>query len=305
MTGTSRLKGLLACGLMASLVLAGCNDSGDEPSTENQTLGPLESGKGAISGLLINDVFRPVPGGLVLIQDLGLTATSDASGQFTFLDLEPGSYLLRVQADGHEAAPQTVQVREGEYAEAELMARRVFSEGGRIVTTEYSVFIPCSIDYVANGNVIDCTFDQSGDSFRAAFTTNYTGYANATYLVTEMKANHDYRYEVQLRTSDTCSESKYFAVSQFEGDYTKLIMPVGGISEQSAELSYGPNEEWLNDCDLDTILFTDSQFREELQQAGAPVCCGLGAQFGIKAKFVQSLFIGEPEVDLATYGVLA
>ncbi|MEA3137805.1 MAG: Carboxypeptidase regulatory-like domain, partial [Thermoplasmata archaeon] len=238
------MKALLLVGLMVSFTLAGCSGGGDDGGAGGQTAtgtaGPIKAGKGAISGLLINDVFRPVPGGLVLIQELGLTATSDASGQFAFNDLKPGSYLLRVQADGHEAAPQNVEVKEGEYAEVELVARRVSSEGGRIITTEYSVFIPCSIDYVANGNVADCTLDQSGDSFRAGFSSNYTSYGNVTYLVTEMKANKVDRYEVQLRC-ETPDEYLYYSVSQFEGDYTKMVMPLGGVSEQSAELSYGPN----------------------------------------------------------------
>jgi hypothetical protein len=121
-----------------------------------------------------------------------------------------------------------------------------------------------------------------------------------------MKANKDDRYEVQLRSGE-CPEGVdggYYAVSQFAGDYTKLVMPLNGTSEQHAELSYGPNVPWENQCSIDTILFSDSQFREELQENGVPVCCGVGAHFGIKAKFVQSLFIGEPEVDIATYGVL-
>jgi hypothetical protein len=197
----------------------------------------------------------------------------------------------------------------GEYAESELIARRVFNQEGRIITTEYSVFIPCAIDYVANGNVIDCTLDQSGDSFRAAFLSDYSTYANVTYLVTEMKANKLDRYEVQVRCESVEREGEevgeYYAVSQFEGDYTKMVMPLGGISEQSAVLSYGENKPWLNDCELNTILFSDSQFREELQENGVPVCCGAGAHFGIKAKFVQSLFLGEPEVDVNSYGVLA
>ena len=88
------MKVFFAVALLSSLALAGCSGSGDGDGTSatgSSTTGPLKSGKGAISGLLINDVFRPVPGGLILIQDLGLTATSDASGQFAFLDLEPGS----------------------------------------------------------------------------------------------------------------------------------------------------------------------------------------------------------------------
>src|SRR5688572_23300773 len=167
-----KLLAQLATASLLTVLLSGCGDGGDAPpSASTETTGPLASGKGAISGLLINDVFRPVPGGLVLIQELGLTATSDASGQFSFVDLEPGAYMLRVQADGHEAAPQTVDVTEGEYAEVELMARRVSSEGGRIITNEYSVFISCNINAVVIGLPYDCTMDQSGDSDRAAFTS--------------------------------------------------------------------------------------------------------------------------------------
>lgn len=295
-----------AVALVLTLALAGCGDKGGDGNGNGGTTTnpPLQSGKGAISGLVINDVYRPVPDALILLNN-GLTATSDASGQFTFANLDPGAYIARVQAEGHEAAPQSIQVEAGQYAEAELIARRVINEGSRIITSEYSVFIPCAADYVVNGNVLDCTLDQSGDSFRAAFTSNYTGYQDVTYLVTEMKTNSPDRFEVQLRGADSCSDPKYHAVAQFEGDYVKIVMKLGETNtEHQAVASYGENEAWLNDCDLDTILFTDSQFREELQDAGAPVCCGAGVHFGIKARFIQSLFIGEPEVDIATYNVM-
>src|SRR5688572_2735915 len=192
-----KLLAQLATASLLTVLLSGCGDGGDAPpSASTETTGPLASGKGAISGLLINDVFRPIAGGLVLIQELGLTSTSDASGQFTFVDLEPGTYLLRVQADGHEAAPQPVEVREGEYTEAEVIARRVVSDAGRIVTSEYSVFVACNINAVVIGLPYDCTLDQSGDTDRAAFTSDYTAVANVTYMVTEMKANQVGNYEV-------------------------------------------------------------------------------------------------------------
>lgn len=300
-----RLQALLAAAGFFAVLLAGCGDGPEGGrSAGSGTTGPLASGKGAISGLLINDVFRPVPGGLVLIQELGLTVTSDASGQFTFVDLEPGAYLLRVQADGHESAPQGVDVTEGEYAEVELIARRVSSEGGRILTTEYSVFIPCGVDFVYSGIVTDCTFDQSGDSYRAGFSSNYTGYANATYLVTEMKADNPDRYEVQVREDDgTSNGGERYSVAQFEGDYVKIVHQLG-IAD-TVYNGQANNVPWNNTKTVYTILFPDSIGREELQGAGSPFCCGAGAHFGIRAKFVQSLFIGEPEVDVATYSVLA
>lgn len=301
-----RVPNLLVATAFLAVTLAGCSggDGGGGPSAATGTTGPLESGKGAISGLLINDVFRPVPGGLVLIQELGLTATSDASGLFSFVDLEPGAYLLRVQADGHESAPQSVDVKEGEYAEVELVARRVASQGGRILTTEFSVFIPCGIDFVYSGIVTDCTFDQSDESFRAGFTSNYTAYANATYLITEMKANNPDRYEVQVREDDGSSTGgERYSVAQFEGDYVKIVHQLGVAD--TVYNGQANNVPWNNTKPVYTILFPDSIGREELQGAGSPFCCGAGAHFGIRAKFVQSLFIGEPEVDIASYSVLA
>jgi hypothetical protein len=310
-----RAQALLVAACLSAVLLAGCGDGPDAaPSAGSGTTAPIASGKGAISGLVINDVFRPVPGGVVLIQELGLTATSDSSGQFVFTDLEPGAYLLRVQADGHEAAPQTVDVREGEYAEVEVVARRVMNEGGRIITTEFSVFIPCGVDFVASGYVLDCTMDQSGDSFRAGFTSNYTEYANATYLVTEMKAQNPDRYEVQVREDDgTSSGGERYSVAQFEGDYLKIVHQLGVVD--TVYNGQGNNVAWNNTKPVYTILFPDSIGREEQQtipwpedptgQAPFyPPCCGAGVHFGIKAKFVQSLFIGEPEVDIASYGVL-
>lgn len=308
------MKALLVVLLVTSLALAGCGDAKKKGGGGEED---LKSGKGAISGLVINDVYRPVPNALVLLSN-GETATSDSSGQFEILDLDPGAYIARIQADGHEAAPQAIDVVEGQYAEAELIARRIFNDGGRIITTEYSVFISCAADFVVNGIVYDCTLDQSGDTDRAQFTSNYTGYAAATYLVTEMKANHAGRYEVQVRCGDTPrdhdgdgeTDSEYYAVARIDGDYARMVMPLGQNSTTSpVPPEYGGSFPWLNDCTMQTILFTDSAGREEIQEVfpDNPVyepCCGVGMQFGIRARFVQSLFLGEPEVDIDSYGVL-
>ncbi|MEA3189791.1 MAG: Carboxypeptidase regulatory-like domain [Thermoplasmata archaeon] len=290
--------------LLLAASLAGCS-SDDAPVGSQQTTQELANGKGGISALVLDDRYRPVPAATVVVFPLGLKAVADQTGQVMFNDLEPGAYELRVQADNHEAAPHPVDVAADEYTEVEIEARRVFSNDGAIITTEYSVFISCAVDFVANGIVLDCTGDQSGDSDRADFFSDYTPHgANATYLVTEMLANQKDRYEVQVR----CSSGGYYAVARINGEYAKMTMPYGNVTPDApVPPEYDEPRAWENDCsDLQTILFSDSAGREEIQSVDPTgfICCGAGAHFGIKAKFVQSLFLGPPNLDIASYGVL-
>lgn len=314
------MKALLLTLLMASLALAGCGDKGGDGTGDGgtSTNPPLQAGKGAISGLVINDVFRPVPGATILSSN-GLVATSDASGQFTFTNLDPGAYVLRIQADGHEGAPQSVEVAAGQYAEAELIARRIFNEGGRIITTEYSVFVPCAVAAPAATANPPCLVDLSGDTDRFGFFINYTDYADATVLVTEMKANREASdepgsgaYKVVVRQRED-TDNYYASAFTTDSDYLRIVMRKGEISIFDTE---GRNLYWNNTEEMQVAFFPQGSFKGETQDGldaacqsePADVTCfesrGVGAQFGIRARFIQSLFIGEPEVDLETYSVL-
>ncbi len=297
---------ILALCITATL-LAGCGSKASGGNEIVTTQAPLAEGKGAISGLVIDDRYRPVANALVLLTPLGLTVTTDGEGQFSFADLEPGAYILLAQAKDHEAAPKNVDVTEGQYAEAELTARRVFSDTGYLITTQYSIFIGCAIDYIANGQdglVLgqDCVPDESGDTFRPDFTSDYTKHGkNATYIVAEMLANKEDWYEIQLRGS--CGQ---LATDDIHGIYSRIQLNYGNASTQS-NTAYGPNAKWTNKCPIQTILFADEGERTTLQAlpvVGGAICCGAGVHLGIKGQFVQSLFLGEPLVNINDYGVL-
>jgi hypothetical protein len=295
---------LLILLILASSSIAGCAGKGSGDGAAAQAT--LDAGKGAIQGAVFDDILRPIPAATVLLKELGLTTSTDEQGQFSFLNLDPASYTLLAQADAHEAAPTVVDVTAAQYAEPEIIARRLFSDAGSIITTAYTIFIPCAADYVVDGRVADCTLDQSGDSFRPDFVNNYRPYgANATFVVSEMLANKPDRYEIQMRGSD--SKCGYLAVDDIDGSYSKMVLEYGTANTVNVNLAYGANEKWTNQCSIDTILFSDSQGREELQGvpvAGSLVCCGVGVHFGMRGNFIQSLFLGTPSVNVATYHVL-
>lgn len=319
------LPSFLVALLAVAVVFSGCTG---EPETglDLPTEPPIAAGRGAITGLLIDDVYRPIPGGLILLQGAGLTATTDEQGVFRFLDLLPGTYFAVANAAGHDAAPVNVDVEAGRYAELEISARRLSSAGGHIITTQYSVFIPCAADYVVNGIIVGCLADSSGDSWRPGFKTDVTDMgSNITYMVHEAKMNQVGDYDLQVRENNGGSSGgeRYAVAFMRQTDYMKIVNQFGVKNEVQNE--QGNNVPWNNTKAFDILVFMSGDHREELhgvsettcnqtaddlnRQVGSPVrTCnwrGVGAQFGIKATFIQSLFVGEPEVDIETYQVLS
>lgn len=317
-------KAILVAMLSVTIALAGCSDDKGGDGEDTLITGDpseLKEGKGAIAGLLLDDRFRPIADGTVLVEQTGDTTTSNADGEFFFVDLEPGSYRLRADVSGHESLPVNVDVKEGVFAEQRVVARRVVSDDGSIITREYSVFVPCAVSVPAGSVTLDCTLDGSGDTFRSGFDSDLQEYDNITYVVTEMKAASPASpekgaYKVVVREQ---GNGEYYA-SEFtvDGDYMKLVMKIGEKSEQDTE---DRNSNWTNDRPLETLLFPQGSFKAESQSALDAACnnsdplsgtvpdiargCwesrGLGAQFGVRAQFVQSVFLGEPEVDIESY----
>jgi hypothetical protein len=303
--------------MVAATALAGCTDDAgirDGKAVDADDFA-LQSGRGAIAGLLVDDRFRPIQltpdaaatefqaEGFILLQETGQQTRTTQNGEFSFVDLPPGAYTIRVSASGHEATPQRVTVTAGEFAETSVVARRVAGDAVTIITQEYAVFIPCSIFFIANGLVYDCTLDQSGDSFRAFYFANHSALPEVTAMVTEMKANRVGNYAVQVRSFPS-SGTEYYAVAVPEGvDHIRIVNEIGVPNEEWTD--FGPNTPWNNTHEFQTIMFAMGMFHRMFADSGIPgVCCGVGVILGTKAQFLQSVFLGPPEVDLAAYCVL-
>ncbi|MES2154228.1 MAG: carboxypeptidase-like regulatory domain-containing protein [bacterium] len=292
----TRTAALALAAVRVALVLAGCGGKAG-PATHAETAArpPLHDGKGAITGIVIDDRYRPVPDALVLLTPVGLTATSDAEGQFAFGDLDPGSYFALVQSADHEAAPKNIDVGTGRYTEVELEARRTFSGLSDLITTQYSIFIPCAASAVVVTAIMDCMVDESGDSYRVGFTADYTKAGkNATYLVVEFLASQSDGYYVPL---SGCG--KYYDGGTFVGRYNRYLLQRGNATPDHPK-SDG-YDAWRNDCKtVSSVVFYVGSAQDTFRRyAGTE--WGAGARLAVKATFLNSLFVGPPVQDITSY----
>lgn len=314
-----RLLFLLSTAILAASALAGCGGTVNPPPT---TTRPPDN-EGAINGLLIDDRYRPIPDATLFLAPVGLTTTSDLAGQFSFAPLEPGPYSLVVNAAGHEAAPRAVDVVGGQYTEVEAQARRIFSDDGTVITTQYAVFIDCAAEAVIYSVIPErpsCTLDTTGDSARSGFETDLGSEAkNVTYVVTEFLFNNAGNYGLVIgRQDSTGNFDTYFAEGDVaNGVYKRFQMEPRAIDNRTGETA-GRNVRFDLTQPFQTTVFPHAQFYTELHEltrqvgeaSGNPVCVGdggcngVGVAIGTKAKIVQTTFLGTPPVTVETYVTL-
>lgn len=318
------MRVILAAGILLAVTLAGCaEDAPDPEGTVDPETFEIEEGKGSIAGLLVDDRFRPlqvasqpagaeIPG-FVLLQETGEQVGTNADGEFVFVDIEPGTYTIRVTAEGYEATPEVVRVEEGVFNDASIMARRVLSDDGFVISEEYAAFIPCQESAAAQtSNYCSLAFfDASGDTSRDSFITNYTDY-NVTSLVVEFltnkEADRDGAIKLVMRnqTHDSCYVANDIVS---EGNYLKVWLKNGEISPFDLETRNCP---WTNEQEQSIEVWAQGVFREEAQVAvdaacTVPICVdnpqsrGIGIQPGVAVKILVTAFVGDPEGGVENY----
>lgn len=327
------MRVLVVASFVLAATLAGCS-SDSTPDDTTLTKKPLAANTGGIQGLLIDDIYRPIAKGTILLTPLGLTTTTDSSGQFQFRDLTPGSYGIKVDSGGHEAAPYTVDVQVGQFTELEVEARRLASDTAYAITLQYSVFLPCAVSASLVTQVNGyCFYDGSGDSYRPGLDgldfreyNNASAGFNVTYLVTEMVVNQPDHYVLVARHDNGESfGGEEYGRALTEGEaYTKIILQRGANFPQTDN-----SVIWNNTLPIQVIVFYYGPGGSEITGAIAPTYCGsplpdvpnplastgkpligcreyygAGVKMGVKATMMLTLFLGPPKEPIETYGLL-
>jgi hypothetical protein len=307
----------------AAVALAGC--------AEGDADGPgAAEGRGAIAGLLLDDRFRPIhltdtpetafdAAGFVLLQETGEQAQTSVNGEFTFPDVEPGAYTLRVQAAGHEAMPQTIEVKAQEVSETSVVARRISTASNTILTEEHSLFMTCQTYTVFASWATECFIDLSKDSFRYSVWRDFTQIDGLTWLVAEMKLNQvpedGGTFDGHIRQE----RGVHYTTVKTPTDFLKMHAIPGGLSPDPVP-DGDTFVEWPNTARVEIALYGSGALGKEVGDAYAPVYeaigkdlpppansgmnSGLGIRIAPQAELVISLFLGEPETDPSTYCVL-
>lgn len=311
---------------VAVLTLAGCGAPADNGGPDEEK--PLADNKGGINGLLIDDVYRPIRDAKVILTPVGVTAITNANGEFRFRDLDPVTYTILVEADGHEAAPMSTDVVAGIYVDAHVEARRLLSDGGRVVTLQYSAFIPCAASTPVASTVHGyCFFDGSGDTYRAGLEgLDFKSYNNEslTFMVGEARINQPDHYVLVVREDNGQSfgGEEYGRGLTEGGEYARFVL------ERGANYMGTDNSAvWNNTKRMEVILFYYGPGGDEVSGVLTPTWCnsglpdvnnpqsgrplvgcreyyGVGHKMGIKANIILTLFLGEPTEDVGTYAVL-
>jgi hypothetical protein len=110
--------------LLLTALLAGCAGGGGNDPPNGPTPADVDvdaaSGRGAISGVVVDESIRPLADVAVELVAEGRNATTGEDGLFAFEDLEPGFYAMRASLPFFLSAQVTADVVAGQTAKVKV-----------------------------------------------------------------------------------------------------------------------------------------------------------------------------------------
>lgn len=293
----------------SAAALAGCSARDDGAATDATQ--DLAADRGGIEGLLVDDRYRPIhlveqptsefqARGFLLVVETGETLGTDANGLFTLTDLVPGTFTLKPAVEGHEGAPVKVDVVAGQYAEVDVLVRRLVTLGeDTIVIHDDTVLVTCSMQ-VTNGHLSfgrACHGDLSDEGQSSFVDYNYTQFGKMAAIVVEVELSRTGDYEFWF--------SKQLDVIQLEGDLYRKVFGFGTDYIRFSALDGADGDDWaapLNMSDLRIWVNVNGIGSKETYDATG-LAIGADFTFVVEARLVVSAFLRVPD-DLETYAVL-
>jgi hypothetical protein len=172
--------------LALALLLAGCAEGGADapgalPGGSADGAAPPEAGFGAVAGVVVDSVIRPVAGVAVALRHAGddpVAATTDAGGGFRFDGVAAGAYSLATSHERYLDLAVAVVVAEGEVASLRLVLEPLQSNAAFVTQLRFSGFVECSFGGSNTCAAVDLGAGQNvtNDNALPYFAGHWTGY---------------------------------------------------------------------------------------------------------------------------------
>lgn len=141
--------------LVVCVVLAGCSGATPSSSSSNPTVTSgadftqaPSADTGSIKGTVTDEEMQPLAGVEVALLDVpgeAPSARTDATGNFGFAEVAPGSYRLAVQQLGYESVARKVEVVAGETQELKIVLTALTVVSATYKTDMIAGFVGCSL----------------------------------------------------------------------------------------------------------------------------------------------------------------
>lgn len=141
---------------LAALLLAGCSDpaaktsAGDTPPQLDLDDVEVETTKalGGLRGVVVDEAIRPIAGANLTLVGTDLAAVSDASGVFTFDNLEPGAYFIDVSAATFLGTQASAEVAAGQVTDVRVLLAADPTPQPSHETLQYDGFMEFMVPFV-------------------------------------------------------------------------------------------------------------------------------------------------------------
>lgn len=175
---------LLAVSLLA-VAFSGCSDSGssgppDEPGAIDP--GDIQSGKGAVRGVVVDSSITPVADATVRLMGADQQTETNADGAFLFNNVEPGPYFVKASMAGFKDTQQSVSVVADEPRPPVLKMLLEPDPENRPFHEEYAFegFLECGAGVPEVGAVNPCFLSEnSRNVFEEALDSGVPSYLQA------------------------------------------------------------------------------------------------------------------------------
>lgn len=315
---------MVAMGLVV-VALAGCAQAPDGTGPEDRTKA-LGAGLGAIAGLLVDDRFRPLEltdkpetefqrAGFLLVAETGDEVKTNENGEFFVFDLRPGTYTLRPSVKGHEGVPAKVEVRAGAIAEVSLVVRRIASPGEEtLFVRDDTLLITCQVQFINGRANLDraCYGDLSNEGHNEGLYLEFPQGLDYSWLVTEVHYSQQLGWDFWFMAEGgvlASEESFYHRDHVPATDYYRIAHPHSDDPFSEPTWDGYTNEDGsdpphVNVTGVRVAMYPNHLGSDETYGVVGNFEVSVGMTFQVKARMINSAFVGEPDTDVASYCVL-